>query len=339
MTPRGLAVTSLLIVYSCASFARDENGMLGRLIAPNSGVPTLALAGGEFEVMCREQTALALVSGPTRVNLSHEWRTPAGGVQHGVCTVPQGTAPGMYALDAGDDINTRAVFVYESFPATYAVAHLTDPHVGSVAHARTAAAILADLVTHLNASDAAFAVVTGDLTEHGTAEEFAVFIGVMEGCRLPTFVTPGTHDRGLPVGRVYEQFFGPAEYAFRFGEDGYLAFDTSDAAPVDDLGPQAGVIERLRREIKAARWQVGLTYRYDPNMGMRTQLALFVDAPLDFLLFGHLHRENSVEEIVVPWGRTVALTGPAALDGGLRYIDVKPEQPFPRAAEIVAAVE
>ncbi len=338
MSARGIGLAGFWMLAATTALARDANGLLDRIVTPNSGVPALALDGGNFEAACRDRASLALVSGDIRVVLDCAWRAE-GGLQKALCSIPPGTEPGMYALEGGGDVNTRAVFVYRSFPGTYAVAHLTDPHVGSNAHTRPAAAILGDIVAHANASGAAFVAVTGDLTEHGTAEEFKEFIGAMEACDLPSFVTPGTNDRGTAGDRVYEQFFGPPEYAFRFGEDGYLAFDTSRTAPTDDLGPEAGIIERLRRDIKSARWQAGLTYRYTPAMGMRAQLALFVDTPLDFLLFGSLHRENATDEVIIPWGHTLALTGPAALDGGLRYIDVKPGRPFPRATEIVAPVE
>ena len=59
-------------------------------------------------------------------------------------------------------------------------------------------------------------------------------------------------------------------------------------------------------------------HRYDPAMSMRSQLVLFVDDPLDFLMFGHWHSES--EEKRVPWRTTPLVVTPAAFDGAWRLI-------------------
>lgn len=44
-----------------------------------------------------------------------------------------------------------------------------------------------------------FAVVTGDLTDHGTAPEFARFRALMEDLAVPWLAVPGNHDRRAPM--------------------------------------------------------------------------------------------------------------------------------------------
>jgi hypothetical protein len=112
--------------------------------------------------------------------------------------------------------------------------------------------------------------------------------------------------------------FGPTVYAFDYGPDGYLVFDTKDYLTADALGPQVGDLQRLRRAIKPARWSIGVSHRYWTDMSMRSQLVLFVDDPLDGFVFGHFHR--GLEQDRVPWGTTPIIATPAAVDGAWRLI-------------------
>lgn len=312
--------------------ARDSEGALGLIITPNNGIPALILPDQTFEALLREKAQLKLRSGETVLDISAEWTEVPGGKMKALCSIPPGAAPGPYTLEATTDSdsepdqNVRAVYVYQSFPETYTVAHLTDTHVGTGPESRNSEAILTGIVKLLNESEAAFVLITGDLTENGDPDQFRTFLRILDGCRMPTFVCPGEHDRN---GKAYERFFGTTAYAFRFGLDGYLSFDTKDYLIADELGPQDALLERLRRRIKPSRWSVGFTHRYDPAMGMRSQIALFIDNPLDFLLFGHRHREQEEDEVVIPWGNTPALTTPAAKDGAFRLIEVTAKNPRP----------
>jgi hypothetical protein len=153
---------------------------------------------------------------------------------------------------------------------------------------------------------------------------------------MPTFVCPGNHDR---LALNYENFFGPVAYTFTYGPDGYLSFDTKDFMIADSIGGQDADLQRMRREIKASRWSIGISHRYDPSMGMRAQLALFVDDPLDFLLFGHWHRENTEDQIRVPWNTTRISVVPAAINGEMRLIDVATGRLVFRDVQQAATIE
>jgi predicted phosphodiesterase len=297
------------------------------LITPNEGIPVIALAGSSFDVNATSRGDLTLVSGDTEVSLKPDWVETIPGRARARCVVPEGTAAGAYALRIHtgdrDDSNLRSVFVVEAFPDRYSFAHLTDTHIGSTRHKRHADAIFTDAVAAVNASDAQFVIVTGDLTENGEVWQFRKFLDVLNTCRLPTFVCSGNHDR---KDLNYEHVFGPDAYAFWFGHDAYLGFDTKDFVVADDLGAQPAELQRLRRDIKPARWSIGFAHRYEPDMGMRAQLTLFVDDPLDHLIFGHWHRANTDTERSVPWqgwGRATPITvTPAAVNGSMRYFDV-----------------
>lgn len=316
-----------------AAAAREADGTLGLIQAPHNGQPVIVAPGGGFEVFLREPAELRIV-GPETHPLAPAWTPVPGGVL-GRCAAPGGAAPGAYALEApGRDSNARAVFVRDSFPEVYAVAHVTDTHVGSDRHPRASTDIAREVFAAVNAGDAAFAVVTGDVTENGTPDQFRAFLDVLDSCALPTFVQAGNHDRAATH---YAAYFGPGIYRFTFGPDGYLAFDTKDYLVADGLTAQDGLLERHRRALKPVRWCVGLTHRFERNMGMRAQLVLFVDNPLDYLVFGHWHREAREDEQVVPWGRTRMIATPAAIDGAYRVIDVTAQGLRPRPTEHPAA--
>lgn len=359
---------AVLFLFVSAGWARAPDGTLDLIITPNNGVPVIACAGDSFEAVLREKCALRLVEGNRAYGLSTEWHELPGSVMAARCTIPLDAASGAYALEAiadRTDVNTRSVYVVDSFPDVYTVVHITDTHVGSNRHPRPSEAIFQDLLDAVSAQrilieeiwtrtegdeseedvhakdgdrvpPLVFAVITGDLTEDGDPEQFRAFVELLDRCELPTFVCPGNHDRR---GLNYENTFGPLTYLFRFGEDGYLSFDTKDYIIADSAGSQDGLLEIYRRAIMPARWSIGLTHRYDPMMGMRCQLILFVDNPLDCLLYGHVHRENRPEERTVPWGTTPIIITPAAIDGAFRLVHVYANRIAPGPVVYAVSVE
>ncbi|HDP33848.1 MAG TPA: metallophosphoesterase [Candidatus Hydrogenedentes bacterium] len=314
-----LATVCLMCAFATA---READGTLGLIQTPNNGVPALITPGGRFEARLSEKATLTLTKDGNLWPLVTEWTHLPGGFAQARCNTQGNLPPGTYALHAvtGDaqDCNVRAVFVLTAIPDSYLIAHITDTHIGSTRHPREAASIMNDIIAAANKSEAAFALITGDLTENGSPEQFRRFLEVLDTCILPTFVVPGNHDR---TSRNYEQFFGPRTYVFQFGVDGYLGYDTKDFLIADELGPQDGLLHYYRRQIRASRWSVGFTHRYDLMMGMRAQLILFVDDPLDYLLYGHYHREAD-EQDGIPWGRTRIIMTPAAINGQMRFIQV-----------------
>jgi predicted phosphodiesterase len=313
------------VVIALAAMARQPDGTLGLLQTPNNGIPAVALAGESFEAVLLQQAELRLAdaSGQRSAPLETVWKELPGGRFQARCVIPANATPGLYALEATangqTDRTARAVCVRGEAPEYYVIAHVSDTHVNSGEKRESSVAMLKAVIDAINRSDAALVLITGDLTHGGQPDQFQTFLELLDTCVLPTFVCPGNHDR---AGLNYEQFFGPLTYRFRFGLDGFLAFDTKDFITADDLGPQDTDLYLFRRELKPCRWTFGVTHRYEQMMGMRSQLILFVDDPLDFLLFGHIHRENTREESIVPWGTTRIHAVPAAINGAYRLIDV-----------------
>ncbi len=323
------AATTLLSL-PCA--ARDASGALDLVITPNNGNPAMAAPGGAFDAVLREKGELRISRDGKSLPLTAEWTALPGGRVRAHCNLPADVGTGAWALECTangkTDTTVRAVFVFAEFPEYYIITHLSDVHIGNESVSGSSEETFHKTLSAVNDSDAAFAVITGDLTHNGIPDQFRKFLAVLDTCAVPTFVTTGNHDRD---GQNYENFFGPVTYRFTFGRDGYLAFDTKDFVIADGLDPQDGLLCEYRRELKPCRWVIGLTHRYDPMMGMRAQLALFVDDPLDLLLFGHIHRELNPEKgEIMPWGTTPMVAVPAAINGRFRLIDVTAQGPKPR---------
>jgi predicted phosphodiesterase len=313
----------LLLLIAGGAAARDDAGLLDIIITPNEGVPVIATPGQHFDAIVRVQGALELRQADRVVPLATQWLPQPGDRHMARCTIPAGTEAGAYSivLRAGDqeDFNGRSVWVVPEFPEVYEIAHLTDTHVGSGRHPRPSEDIFREMIQHVNDSPAAFVVITGDLTDNGTPEQFQQFLEVLNTSTKPTFVCAGNHDR---LARNYEAVFGPLTYWFTYGHDAYLAFDTKDFRVADELGVQDALLERYRRAMMPARWRIGLTHRYEADMGLRAQLILFVDYPLDHLLYGHWHRENVSNVQAMPWPKVKATVTPAAINGAMRMVAI-----------------
>lgn len=341
---RFVGVWGVIIATSIAASARDAAGLLDIVITPNDGMPVIALPGAEFEVLTTAQAELLLEANGATLALSPSWSDVPGGRKRARCTIPAEIPPGLYALRARgadrEDVNLRSVCVRGAFPESYTVAHITDTHIGSNRNARTSEDIFTELIQKVNATPAAFVLVTGDLTESGEPGQFKNFVDILNTCALPTFVCSGNHDRKE---LNYERTFGPDSYVFWFGKDGYLVFDTKDFYAADDLGPLAADIQIQRRAIKSARWSIGVSHRYEADMGMHTQLALFIDDPLDWFIFGHWHRENTAQEKSVPWdapdGATRITVTPAAINGAMRLFEIGPAGIVPGEAQKAVEVK
>lgn len=330
---RRLQMSAILLLFAMGASARESDDTLGLLQAPHEGNPALVTKKGAFSLLLRAKAEeVRLERDGASIVLATDWKEAAG-LWHGQCQVPEETPEGAYAVAATaggqTDRNVRSVFVYTSFPEHYRFAQLTDIHVGNDRKWGPGADIFRKAIETVNASDAAFVILTGDLTHSSDPDQYHQFLDILNTCTLPTFVTPGNHDREHGQ---YERVFGNPTYTFNFNDDAYLSYDTKDMVTANEYGAQDADLELLRRAMRPARWSIGFTHRYEPSIGMRSQLVLFVDGPLDYLIFGHVHRANNEDEKVVPWGATPFTTTPATIDGYWRMFDIsanaiKPEPP------------
>jgi predicted phosphodiesterase len=319
--------------------ARGADGRLDVLITPRDGAPALILPGGTFDVVATAQCALRAERDGEAVDLPVTWSPLPGNRFAGRCATPATMGIGLWSLTAvaggKRDTNVRSICVVSAFPEQYALAHVSDVHIGSNRHKRTSEDIFRDLVTKLNEMEAAFVLITGDVTQDGKADQFQSFVSILDTINKPTFVCSGNHDRDA---LNYEQFFGPDAYVFWFGKDAYLAHDTKDFNVAPDMGTQNNDLQVMRRAMKPARWSIGFSHRYEPSQGMRSQLIMFVDDPLDHLIFGHWHQESLPNEKVI-WKTTPYTVTSAAINGKMRLFSVSSEGIKPQPVLSVAPIE
>lgn len=83
-----------------------------------------------------------------------------------------------------------------------------------------------DVVRALNArDDLAFVVQIGDFTHWGLADEYEIMNRIFRDLRVPYFVAIGIHDL-LGTGRlVYEEMFGPLDFAFTYAGVRFVVLD------------------------------------------------------------------------------------------------------------------
>jgi len=317
---RPALVMLCLAFLSTGAQAREADGRLGLLLLPNDARPALVLAGQSFVVVAREQAELALKSISGTFDVRTRWIRLPSGLHEGVGRVPPGAPPGMYTLegvsDGTKDRNFRSVFVYESFPETYRVAHLSNLRIGSETGRDTR---IFQSTKAINEADVAIVLVTGDLTNAGTPKQYAQALDLLGDCLAPTLVSLGHAEQASGLAG---DFLGPSTFALRFGWDGYLGYYS---ATLDDLDMEgrAGEMYRMRRSIRSARWSVGFTNDYGPDVRLRDQLILFLDDPLDVVITAR-HALTHEVRFSIPWGDTRGFAMPTSDRGGVQIYDVGP---------------
>jgi 3',5'-cyclic AMP phosphodiesterase CpdA len=75
------------------------------------------------------------------------------------------------------------------------------------------------------------AIVTGDLTDHGTPEEYAHFLSIMDELALPWLAIPGNHDQRDPMRKALTDaswlpHAGPLQWVRDFGPFSVIGLDT-----------------------------------------------------------------------------------------------------------------
>ncbi len=318
MTARLGGLVLLIVSVAGAIPAREPDGRLGLVVAPNDTQPVMVQPGQEFDVLLRTEAALRLESAEG----SYELAAGAGAGWRGrirvAVTTPENAAPGTYTLVAetpeASDHAFRAVHVYNGFPETYAVAQLNDLRVGAAVGRDT---VLYRSARAINSREASLVLVTGNLTANGRADEFRIALEVLNAIAAPTLVVPGAVDRASGGA---EEFLGPYPVTRRYGRDGFLMYYT-EPGPTDWNESIHGQLYPARRSIRASRWSVGVSNRYVLGSSLRDALTLFVDDPLDVLVAGGASGPVDGE---VHWGGTLLFGPSEARRGSVRWYTAGP---------------
>ncbi|MGC8738039.1 MAG: metallophosphoesterase family protein [Candidatus Hydrogenedens sp.] len=323
-----------MLYSSLNGYARLEDGTLGIIKLPNEGCPVILAPGQTFKITAEQKGDVFLIDDEKHIiPLNSQWEKKNPETYEGLITLTdKEIKEGPYAIQIVSeknekDINPRSVWIRKEFKEYYVFAHISDIHILKGDLHDENAITFQTVIEKLNQSDAHFILITGDLTHNALPEQWQVFLNILNQSQKPTFVCAGNHDRDEDN---YEKMFFTSLYAFRYGKDGFIVFDTREYRTADSWREQDALLYRYRRELKSSRWTFGITHRYEFTMGIRSQITLFIDDPIDFILYGHIHRENTKEESIIPWGKTRTYVVPAEKDGYYRIFDVGEGGLFPR---------
>jgi 3',5'-cyclic AMP phosphodiesterase CpdA len=211
------------------------------------------------------------------------------------------------------------------------VAQLTDPHIvaeGSTYFGVDTAKYLEAALAAVHALDPlpAYIVVTGDLVNFGTAEQYVRFAQLMKRARVPYFVVPGNHDNRdrlrekLPAESFGGSHGGRVCYAIDDFPIRLIGLDLNSPRPwpgaVADRASLAWLDDTLsaapgKATIVAVHqppFRTGLHYLDLGGFVGKTQLRSVVDrhANVRAVISGHIHCTRSKR-----WNRALASSAPS----------------------------
>jgi hypothetical protein len=314
MTRILLAAIAPALVLTIAH-ARSADGTLGVVLFPNNGQPAVVVRGESFLVEAREACGLFLDTGAALVELDAAW-AGEGSIVRSNPRVPEDFVPGLYnlvsALNDREEVEQRAVLVLDEAPAVYTIAHVANPAIAADTRGG-----IGDVIPD---GAALLAVVSGDLTATGSAEDFKAFLAWLNTASFPTIVAPGPVDSTT---RVLDRYFGTGPRMISCGRDSFLV--VGEQHPwLDDAFGEAGAYQRLRRAMKPARWSFGVSGYAPSAIGLRVQTVLFIDTPLDAWMSSNPHGTNAPDSAA--WdsfqGATPLIVPPRMGAGHVQWLQV-----------------
>jgi predicted phosphodiesterase len=208
---------------------------LPRIIAP-----ALVLNGSSFEIVVDAPTDAAGWQASVyreyqdfTLSLSDITYNSSTGQWNLNATVAPTTNPDLYdlhlELTTGGETLTlvewNAVAVYESFPESFTIIHITDSHIFSNPSYRDVQ--LRKTIHEANLMKADLIIFTGDLVETPSSTSFNRVKSCIRSSRIPVLATTGNHD--LP-GPLYEEILGPQYHTHEFGDVFLIMADTGNDA-------------------------------------------------------------------------------------------------------------
>jgi 3',5'-cyclic AMP phosphodiesterase CpdA len=209
------------------------------------------------------------------------------------------------------------------------IAQISDTHIaaeGELAYGRVdTAAYTARVVAHVQRLDPApdVVLVTGDLVEHGTAEQYRHLQKLLAPLSMPLFLIPGNHDDREGLREVFtEHAYLPPAGLIQYVVDGYplrlVALDTVITGQSGGLMDDERLAWLEARLAEAPARPTAVLMHHPPfatgltimdGMGLRNADAMAAvivrHRQVEAVLCGHLHRP-----IHTRWAGTVVTTAP-----------------------------
>ena len=200
-------------------------------------------------------------------------------------------------------------------PLRFAV--VTDTHFGHPGADSSVRLVIEDINRR---SDIDFVVLTGDITESGRDDEFALAADVIGELDKKYYILTGNHDTKYPESwfLTFRRYFGAER--FKFERDGFVFYGIPSGFYLHDFGPSF-----LREDI----------IQLNETLSKGKKVVLFTHFPTDFMnnvselrwqpdqpgvvawICGHMHRNHSPEAYGIP--TAVCLTTGKAKPGKISY--------------------
>ena len=301
---------AMLLLMACADVTFADG------VWPTVGRPAIVVPGGVFDGDLDGDSNAFLAQGAERIPLT---AVATGALYCGAgvsLQVPETIAPGIYDFvvtgSGAEVVQPGSVHVMATMAPTYTLAIVR----GTTPTTEGQQIFTDEALAAIASGDPDLIFVVGTLSNDGSVQAYQALQNQFRSLTVPVVFSP---DREEYFRGDYETVFGPAGYAFSFGGDGYLILGPDLAHGGSGTVERVGYVHRWRRALRSSRWSVGVAGRFGLDWSMRSQLVLFVDDPLDYLLVGEVPLGSGEK---LPWGQTRFVVPPAAPVLPIQFVDV-----------------
>jgi predicted phosphodiesterase len=153
-----------------------------------------------------------------------------------------------------------------------------------------------EILRRVEENGAAFLVNTGDLVNHGRADEFQHFTQLMSGFTIPFFPVPGNHDSAGGLLDEFLEYSGaPAEhYSFDYGQGHFVVIDSHHG------GLRNSEIDWLEADLSSTDQPLKVVFLHHPPFdpdgtdhimlhGNEKFMALVKAYDVAYVFTGHIH--------------------------------------------------
>lgn len=183
--------------------------------------------------------------------------------------------------------------------ADFQFAWLTDTHVGSATGAEDLRAAVRDINAMTNLS---FVVLSGDVTEYGSLEQFQLAKGILDGLKIPIHVIPGNHDAKWSESGAtdFARVWGADRFSFEFGGYRFIGIHQGPIMKMGDghWAPEdVRWLEKLLAGLRPANQPIVFVTHYPVDNSIDNWYAaldLLKKYNLQVILCGHGHNNHQL---------------------------------------------
>jgi outer membrane protein assembly factor BamB/predicted MPP superfamily phosphohydrolase len=213
-------------------------------------------------------------------------------------------------------------------PSSFRFAWLSDTHVGSTTGEEDLRATVKDLNSQ---TGLAFVIISGDLTEYGSRDQFRLAKEILDGIKIPCYAVPGNHDTKWSESGAtdFPRMWKADRFVFDYGGFRFIGLHEGPVMKMGDghWAPQdvRWLAETLKK-LPDPNQPIILVTHYPLDDGIANWyvvLDLLKKYNIQAVLCGHIHRNNSAIFEGVPGIMARSNLRGGAPVGGYTIVDVK----------------